>query len=319
MNESPAPSSIRFGDAPTASSAKRARTAWMPLALAVFASVGVGVSFQDGAELRAASGSSLNDEDGDGLVDTQEEILGTSIYDDDTDQDGFADLEEIARASDPLDFDSIPGNQQLSIGITARAENGVVTMVAPIFAPAGTFGRLDLELGVVFSDGTRFELTPQLYLPVLRGAVYPTKSASSRLVLLEMPFPQSLIQGLGSLSLYGAVEDPETSMSATADVVNLVDFSGVIVMASTAPPSYGLQPGVIYAPIVPDEDIPASWVSGEICWQQASPVGMVGSSTAYEVTKGLCTSSDTYCSPGDCKSKVGNNLTLTDPSTLIGG
>ena len=304
------------------SSPTRSRTAqsalWAPLALAALASVGVGVSLQDGAELRASS-AVLEDEDGDGLIDVQEEILGTSIYDDDTDGDGFPDLEEIARSSDPLDFDSIPGTADLSIGLTARAEDGVVTMVAPVYASAGSFGRLDLELGVVFNDGTRFPLTPQLYLPVIRGGVFKSRSQASRVVLLEVPFPQALFEGLGSLSLYGKVNDPDTAMSASADAVNLYDFSGVIVMASTAPLGISGQPGIIYAPIVPDEDIPASWSSGEICWQQASPVGMVGSSTAYEVTKGLCTTSDTYCSPTDCKANVGTSLTLTDPGTLLGG
>ena len=294
------------------------KVVWVPFAFALVATAGLSFAFRTPQVLEASSTTTL-DTDGDGLIDAQEEVLGTYIDEADTDQDGFSDLEEIARASDPLDDESIPGDAELSIGLTARADDGVVTMVAPVYASAGSFGGIDLELGVVFPDGTRFELQPSVYLPVITGGIYKTKNFNSKIVLLEMPFPQNLIEGLGSISLYGTVEDPSRQLSASAAAVNLVNFSGVVVMALNAPPNYGNQPGIIYAPIVPDEDIPASWASGEICWQEASPVGMVGASTAYEVTKGLCTSSDTYCSPTDCKATVGSSLTLTDPSTLLGG
>jgi len=283
------------------------------------ASLGLGIAFHGQREL-AASGSIAPDTDGDGLVDAQEEVLGTFIDLADSDQDGFSDLEEVARASDPLDAGSLPGSAELSIGLTVRADNGIITLVAPIYAPVGSFGNIDLELGVVFPDGTPYALQPSLYLPVLSGGVFAPQSPSHKVLLLEMPVPQGLVSGLGSLSLYGKVDDPDLALGASASAVNLVDFSGVPVLAQVAPPSgAAFSPGIIYAPIVPDEDVPPSWSSGEICWQQASAVGMVGSSTAYEVTVGICTSSDTFCSGPDCSGLVGTSVLLTDPATLLGG
>lgn len=291
----------------------------MPAVLAAAGVTALGLGLHGPKTIAATGGSTAADSDGDGLIDVQEEILGTYLDRADSDDDGFTDLEEIARASDPLDELSIPGSADLSIGLTARAENGVVTMVAPIYARSGSFANIDLEIGVVFNDGTRYELQPSLYLPVLHGGVYSPQTPGFRVVLLEMPFPPNLVQGLGSLSLYGTVQDPDASSGASAAAINLVDFSGVTVAAQNAPWNVQGGSGVIYSPLVPDEEIPASWSSGEICWQQASPVGMVGSSTAYEVSKGICTTSDTYCSSNDCKSKVGTSVLLTDPATLLGG
>lgn len=289
-----------------------------PALLAAAGVVGLGTALHQPREL-AASGTACPDTDGDGLIDLQEEILGTYLDREDTDGDGFSDLEEIARASDPLDDQSLPGAEDLSIGVTARVEEGVVTLVAPVYARTGSFAGIDLEFGVVFSNGLRYELQPTLYLPVLRGGVFAPKTAGYNVLLLEMPFPQNLVQGLGSISLYGTVTDPTSLNGASAAAINLVDFSGVTVAAQNAPASIQGGLGVVYAPLVPDQEIPASWSSGEICWQQASPVGMVGSSTAYEVVKGICTTSDTFCSSNDCTSKVGANVLLTDPATLLGG
>lgn len=300
------------------SAPERVRTrSWVPVLVAAATGIGATIAFDRPREL-AASGSSCPDSDGDGLIDLQEDILGTYSDSADSDEDGYSDLEEIARASDPLDELSLPDDShELSIGLTARVEEGVVTLVAPVYARSGSFGQIDLEFGVIFPDGSRYEIQPVLYLPVLKGGVYASQQQNFRVVLLEMPFPQSIVQGLGQLSLYGVVEDPAASSSGSAAALNLLDFSGVIVMAQNTTGQGG--GGVIYGPIVPNSEIPASWATGEICWHQAAPVGMVGSSTAYEVTKGSCTPSDTYCSSTECTSRVGTNMLLVDPATLLGG
>lgn len=304
----------------SSSAAEQVRTgSWLSaLVIAVgIGGIGTAIDSERPRTLAASSSGTCPDADGDGLIDLQEEILGTLPDASDSDLDGYSDLEEIARASDPLDAASLPEDHDLSIGLTARSEDGVITLVAPIYAKTGSFGQIDLEFGIVFPDGSRYELQPTLYLPVMTGGVYAPQKQNYRVVLLEMPFPQSLVQGLGSLSLYGVVENTLTLSSASAAALNLIDFSGVTVMAQNPP--YSLGGGVIYAPIVPDSEIPPSWSSGQICWHEASPVGMVGSSTAYEVTKGSCVSSDTYCSSTDCTSLVGMNMMLVDPATLLGG
>ena len=303
----------------SSSAAEQVRSSSWLSALVIAAGIGgIGAAIGLGGPrtLAASTGGNCPDADADGLIDVQEDILGTYPDNADSDEDGYSDLEEIARASDPLDPAALPEDHDLSIGLTARSENGVITLVAPIYAKTGSFGQIDLEFGIVFPDGSRYELLPVLYLPVISGGVFSPQKQNYRMLVLEMPFPASLVMGFGSLSLYGVVEDPLTSSGASAAALNLLDFSGVTVMAQN-PPAGGA--GVIYAPIVPDSEIPPSWSSGQICWHEASPVGMVGSSTAYEVTKGSCESSDTYCSSTDCTSMVGANMTLVDPATLLGG
>lgn len=266
-----------------------------------------------------ASGTTCPDTDGDGLNDIQESILGTDPDKADTDEDGFPDLEEVARSSNPMDFVSTPDLREISIGMTARAEDGVITIVAPVFARAGSFGEIALELGFIFPDGTRYELLPELYLPVIKGGVFMPASEDYSVVLLEMPVPQRLLSSLGSLSIYGIVKDAEGRDNISASTINLVDFGGVPVVAQNAPPGVGGGGGVVYGPLIPASDIPPSWSSGELCWHQASPVGMIGSSTAYEVTKGLCVPSDTFCGASECTSRVGSSVLLVDPGTLLGG
>jgi hypothetical protein len=103
-----------------------------------------------------------------------------------------------------------------------------------------------------------------------------------------------------------------------------VDFSGVTVVVeqhdSNTMSSDGDQPtGVVYRPLASDDQIPATWNGGEICYQSTSAVGTNGVSLVHEVESADCQPMDTYCSPQDCASGVGRPLELPDPGALAGG
>ena len=48
------------------------------------------------------------DQDGDGLLNTEEEALGTDPEEDDSDGDGHTDGDEVVKGTDPLDIDDHP-------------------------------------------------------------------------------------------------------------------------------------------------------------------------------------------------------------------
>ena len=142
-----------------------------------------------------------------------------------------------------------------------------------------------------------------------------------RVILIEVKFPQTIIAAFGSLHVYSKVSDPSMpGFPATAAVLNLVDFDGVVMAAEPVDEDVHLgQEGVIYLPLSVPEQIPAAWNTGQLCWQQASAVGVVGSSTAFEVGAAQCIASDTYCATAICGSMVGNSIEMVDPGALLGG
>lgn len=294
---------------------------WIPIALVVAAGVTLGAAFDRTHEIAALDETETHDSDGDGLVDIQELILQTSADEEDTDQDGFSDLEEIARNSDPTDDISLPSRFPFSVGLTGRSVDGTFTAVSPVFAEQGTFPRLDFEFGVVLPGGARIPINPSYYLPAARAEVLPAMEQQDRVVLIEINFPSSLITAFGSLHVYSTVSDPELpDFLASAAVLNLVDFNGVVVAAEEAPPSvHQGEAGIIYYPLSEPEQIPSAWNSGELCWQQAAAVGVVGSVTAFEIGSAQCIASDTYCATATCGATVGGSVELVDPGALVGG
>jgi len=300
------------------------KSVWLPLSLALAAGfVLVGWS-ADVPEVSAAPGGNLEDSDDDGLTDHQEEILGTHTEIRDTDGDGFDDLEEIARQSDPLSFASRPvRSRPLSVGVTGRAVEGVFTAVTPIYVQGGTLGGLNYEFGLVLPGGTRIPIPFDFYLPVTRVDMRQGAVAADRVLLIEVRFPASVIQTYGNLAIYAKLTNPGGTgpLAESASVINVVDFDGVpmIVQAQNSEETDHLDYAITYRPLVPDEAVPAAWAVGQLCLRQTRPVGMVGSSTAFEVTHAGCIAGDTFCEFVACSASVGTSVEIVDPSTLLGG
>lgn len=85
-------------------------------------------------------GNSIDaDDDNDGLIDTDELVLGTNPLVIDTDNDGFTDGEEVSASSDPLDISSLPVFSDADMN-----NDGLIDMVDIIFAQQIIMGNMEL-------------------------------------------------------------------------------------------------------------------------------------------------------------------------------
>lgn len=305
----------------------RSRT-WIPLTPVAVACGAVGVLLGPSAERPSleASPAALTgtDSDGDHLSDYQEEVLGTSPISADTDGDSWMDLEELARGTDPTDPWSFPVGLEASIGLIGRDEDGVTTISSLVFLPGGQLSGLRFEIGIVLG-GVPIPLPGGAYMPSTCVEVVPLASGDV-VVVVETSVASSLIVGLGNLALYSLVEDAAFAGNPVrADVLNLFEFSGVIMEAeppedsgSSAPTSWG-SGGLVYRPLRSGEDLPTSFQSGELCFQVTDPIGITGVSIVQEVQGSACEPSESYCSPADCSAAVGRVIEIVDPVLLIGG
>jgi len=262
----------------------------------------------------SAAGTIGDDQDGDGLADAQEVFQRTSPDLADTDSDGYSDLEELARGSDPLRLATVPNpGQPIALAMTARAQNDVVTVVSAAYVRSGRLASVNFQFGfLVDGDPVTIPLTSLMHMS--RVGVYQTASASLS-VVLETPIPAQLVRSFGELSVFATLT--QNGQQAVADGMTFVDFSGVTMILEPLPDDLG--GGLIYKPLVPEDDLPASFDRGQICWQGTSQVGSNGTNAVHEVQSAGCEASDSSCSGSDCSASVGTTVEVIDPGVLIGG
>ncbi len=271
-------------------------------------------------ELAAGTSSFLGpDYDQDGLADSQEWVLGTLPDQVDSDGDGFHDLEELARESDPLDPAAIPVAQPLSVGMFSYEENDRLNMHTAIYVDDGQLANLVFELGVVW-NGVPVTVARSLYSSATRGFFYGSpQDPKDKILVLVMPIPDSVILSLGNLSTYSKVERLGSTEKAVAVTNFTVEPStGTIARIEMAPASIQGGKGVVYRPLTTGS-APATSTAGKICWQKTAVVGTKGTSLVYEVEQASCEDFDTYCTPQDCANAVGGTIELPDPGGLLGG
>jgi len=274
-------------------------------------------------ELAAATNQSRTDGDGDGLSDPQELVIGTSPARFDSDFDSYSDLEERARGSDPLNLYSTPAPSDYGVGMCASLEAEVLTIATAVYLEQSQMDSVDLRVGVVYGDRVIY-LPPSGYR-YRRGYLYQGHDQRDTLAVLEIALNDSLVRRLGQLNLFsvvGSTTDP--AAEPVVSILPLADFGGTTVsiepLALHLGQSGGGTPtGVVYRPLAGDDQIPATWSGGEICWQRTSAVGMSGASIEHEVDAADCVPMDTYCSPSACASGIGTTLLLPDPAALAGG
>ncbi len=298
------------------------RGRWRSTSLAMLVAGGAALSMLVSDQRLAASSAYRSDVDGDGLTDLQEYVERTSPDEVDSDFDGISDLEELARRSNPLDVNSLPSSAAINVGQVASVEQGIIGLATAVYVPDGNLDSLHFELGVVFR-GRPIVLDVASYGHSMRSFALPGSAVGSRLAVVEVAIPERLVQRLGQLSLFSGVRGPTIAVPPV-DVTTLVNFSGVIMSVEPRGPNLvyggGTPPnGVIYRPLAGEDDIPANWTSGQVCWQRAVPVGTHGSSIVHEIEAANCQAMDSYCSTGDCAASVGRTIELPDPGALLGG
>lgn len=272
-----------------------------------------GLSFQED-QLAAAPLGSL-DLDGDGLVDVQESILQTDAFQTDSDGDGFSDLEEFSRGSDPTLFADVPATPDAAVAMTGRAQNGTFRAVTALYVPGGSLAGATVSFGVL-AGGVMAPLDPLLLFAGANLTVVPTGTGSDVVYLLETPMPESLIFALGSVSFYATYASAGSPTVETAAAINLETVNGVVTQIAGGTSG----PGSTYRPLADDPDIPANWTPAQVCVQNLTTVGVVGSVLQQVVDSASCEpiQSDSYCPP-DCSNLTGTTRELIDPLGLIGG
>ncbi|MCY2961763.1 MAG: thrombospondin type 3 repeat-containing protein [Planctomycetota bacterium] len=295
-------------------------------AVAAFALVAV-----VGGERRlAADVDPGTDPDGDFLSNVQEQILGTSANQADTDHDGFSDLEELARGTSPLSANQIPTSPSpVHVGMTAHAgANGKVHVLVAVHSTLANPGDIQLGFGVQMQRRL-ITLSNTWVASNSTSQVTTGAGGQSLLHLIDIEVDAAPILAAGQLTFYATAGVAGAGTVLSADTVRFLNVGGVLVLVMAPPrPSNGqqtgvgsLQPGSIYVPLPTDGSggIPATWSSGEVCFQRSSPVAINGPIVTQEVVSASCVEGwDGYCPP-TCTASVGSTYSTIDPIGLIGG
>lgn len=275
-----------------------------------------------------------SDQDGDGLSDREERILQTSPYLADTDGDGFSDTEELARQMRWLIPDPAPIHGRLRLGATACDHLGQFEILLAVYLPDSKIRGKDLRLGLVAGHRV-FEIARDDLLDGATIDFLPTQSADAVVALVRIPFNEQVVHAVGGLSVYATIGNEGTGIVAASAAIRMISVDNIALLCLPDPysapsaNSSGLQTqqsgststngGTIFVPLTFDDDPPALWTPGQICYQKSSPVGAAGLLVTHEVVRADCMDNwDAFCPP-TCSASVGTTFEDVDPLALLGG
>lgn len=308
--------------------ALRPRGAGFFLPIGILAAAGslLAIELRGDARL-SASVSGSSDTDGDGLVDKQELIVGTSPLVADTDQDGFGDAEELARRTSPIYAQSHPDPDRLRLGMTCRMDKRQLHAVVAVYLPDGDLASADVHLGFLVAN----RLIEMREAGMLTGAsidLVPAANPAAMVAIIDVPLDPRWVHLFGHLSVYASVQRDGSTEVIAADSIHLLSIAGVVVYAKPhaailhVPLAQGHTPqssGTIYVPLVDGGDAPLGWTVGEICYQTSQAVALNGAIVTQEVVSADCQSGWEGSCPPNCSSSVGSTFNTVDPAILIGG
>lgn len=270
-----------------------------------------------------------SDLDGDGLPNAQEAVLGTLPSAADTDGDGFSDLEEFARQSDPLLAEDVPTHRPVSVALSARGEGGVNYVFSAIYAADGVFGDKALALGL--ATGGRLIVFSSTGIANASSTWLVNASGAGKIYVVDRRVRPRRVGRLGYLSYYGAIGQRHASTrfqaAATADLQSIDGYTMLVrTDQAFADPDLGqLAPtqstggGSSHTPIPASGEADTDWIAGAACVQQTSTVGSSGAILTQEVTDAACEDGwDSFCS-GGCSGTTGSTFETVDPVALVGG
>ncbi|HTF88314.1 MAG TPA: hypothetical protein VK843_07885 [Planctomycetota bacterium] len=262
----------------------------------------------------------LRDVDGDGLDDVLEAGQYSAADQVDTDVDGWNDAEELARGSLSTAFCSQPNHNSNSIGANAYMRSGKLHVAIAAYIRSGSLENVHVDVGL-YSAHMMIQLTPMSYGQHATITTVPTKNPGELLIVTDIIVPMAPLVRTGAMSIFSKMRVENTVCSAA--VINLVmhgDIPTALITPAQMSPLAGelLGPGLLHRPL--GGTAPASWSSGEVCFQRLESVGTHGAVVTQEVSSAGCISGwDGYCDGGNCASSVGTTVDLVDPAGLIGG
>lgn len=272
-------------------------------------------------ELHAGVGSA--DFDADGLSDEQELLLGTFPFVADSDEDGFADGEEVARQSDPRDLFSVPQSNEISANITARGEGSVLQLVMLIYEPSESLGDSFMRLGAL-RGGQAITVPMARFASLVTYNTVPA-SAGGQVTAVELPVHPSFVEAADQVTFFIAAGNSVTQSYTAAAKVDISSVEGILLMqrisAAQAQAQAAQGGGSVRQPIPGSAapSIPSSWVPGSICFQRSAVVGGNGPVMLHQIVEADCLQGwDTFC-VSDCSSALGSTYETIDPIALIGG
>lgn len=263
------------------------------------------------------------DFDADGLTDDQELVLGTFPFVFDSDEDGYGDGEEVARQSDPQDFNSTPQSTGICANITARGEGAALELVMLVYEPSEEFGESFLRLGALRGGQV-------ISVPLARFASLTTYSAipatnGGQLVTVELPVHPAFIEGTNQVTFFVAAGNEVTQAYTAAAKVDVSSVDGILLLQRVSAAHAQMQAtqggGSVRQPIPGSASpgIPNTWVPGSICFQRSSVVGGNGPVMLHQVIEADCLQGwDTFC-VSNCSASLGSTYETVDPIALIGG
>jgi len=300
------------------------RSAWIAAAFCGISVSVLAVCAKEGPSVSAVGERNLYDLDMDGLNDVLEQVIGTEPDRSDSDGDGYSDVEEYARASDPKLATSVPEPCEYSMALGASQDGDTMTMLATVYAAASKIGALKLEFGVVH-NGQLLRFYPRTF-GAPRGFRVQPHETGARITVVEFPMPVALVRRVGQVNVVSLLRDVSPNGGEPLlSMMPLVNFDGIVARVEQTPAaSYNNSgsdrpAGIVYRPLAGDRDLPSTWNPGEICFQRTAAVGFNGVSIVHEIEASSCLPMDTYCSPAGCSAAVGRSIDLPDPAALLGG
>ena len=324
------------------SNQKRCRESALPLAALVVAGLGFSslheadgdLALRNAIGVAHAGRSTSYDYDHDGLTNLTEKVLGSSPYVVDTDGDGHPDIEEFARNSDPSDATSLPLPSSLSLAMSASGEHDGLHLQVAAYFTDNDFTNKNFEFGLVVNGELRplSQVLGQPGVQVTRGL---TMGGSGGLLLLNIPFPESVVHTVGQISIFVTLNVDGSPFVDAAAGVDLFSHENVVMILQDGPTerweSYqsqqqsgssggGPNAGSVYTPIPSGGGgVPNTWTPGEICFQASIEIGSENGVVSHEVVAADCISGwDAQCR-SDCGASVGETFDTFDPLGLVGG
>lgn len=288
-----------------------------------------------GAGVLHAGTGSADDLDGDGLPNSVEAVLETNEYYPDSDLDGYEDMEEYARGSDPTDADSVPLPGSLGLAMSATGEQDGLHLQIFTYSTHGGIQDYLYQVGILAAGELRHlpNLLSQVPVTVSRGE---SSTAGADVLMMDFPFPESTVHMLGDISVFTTLTLGGSQAINAAAGIDLTSTDGIVLLARPGPNdrwaayhaqqtggsggSSGPQGGSIYMPIpTGGGSVPNTWTPGEICYQATIQVAAENGIIFHEVTGADCiTGWDAHCKT-DCDNSIGDVFQTFDPLGLVGG